>query len=66
MMDDIKIINKYTGMIPDHFLENDEMVLASSEKEAEIIMIQNLRKKLMSMTDKELVEYLGLLIFEQE
>jgi hypothetical protein len=59
---DMKIIKQYGGMIEDHFFSEDELVWASSTKEAELLFAHNLRKKIIAMkTDQEMLDYFQIL-----
>jgi cytochrome c-type biogenesis protein CcmE len=61
MFGDVRKVEIYTGLIPDLFISGDEAVIASSMKEAEILMVQNLRKKLNELSDQEIIYYLGII-----
>jgi triphosphoribosyl-dephospho-CoA synthetase len=58
-----KNVKRYTALIPDHPF--DDPIIANDETDAEIKFVQLLRKIMSEKSDAELVEYFGLLAFEQ-
>jgi triphosphoribosyl-dephospho-CoA synthetase len=54
---------RFTALIPDHSF--DDPIEANDEGDAEIKFIQLLRKIMSEKSDAELIEYFGLLAFEQ-
>jgi hypothetical protein len=53
-------LNNYNGQIPEYFTP----VLARNEQEAMTIFIKDLRNKFNSMTDEEIENEFGLLVYK--
>jgi len=58
---DIEKVQKYEGMIPDYYLPQ---TIARNEEEAAQLMIQHLRKMFQTMSDSEIINEMGIVVWE--
>lgn len=61
---EVKQSATFIGMIPDHYMDL-RLPEDTTDKEAEIKMIQELRRIMSEKSDEELVEYFGMLAWKE-